>query len=175
MSDATPTDLSAPTEARIAEAIAVWGEKGVVDRAIGLIHGLNAGDNFLLFVGGKHAQGILDGAPVLYWPELWGVRTLLYVWDDSAAEAVASALDNQAWRVREMAARVVAARSLPLVTELSALLTDEVPRVRAAAARALGAVGPEEHEEGIRRLLRDQQIDVRRAAQQALDALRSRA
>src|SRR6478752_3832601 len=112
-SDATPVDPSAPTEERLSAAVAQWGERGVVDRAVALIGGLSAGDDFLLLVGGTHAQGVLDGAPVLYWPEVWGMRTLLYVWHDSAAEAVASGLQNQAWRVREMAARVTAARSLP--------------------------------------------------------------
>ncbi|MGX5681437.1 HEAT repeat domain-containing protein [Schumannella luteola] len=174
MSDATPSDLSAPTEARLAEAVSHWGETGVVDRAVALIGGLSAGDDFLLFVGGTHAQGVLEGAPVLYWPEVWGMRTLLYVWDDSAADAVRSGLQNQAWRVREMAARVTAARSLLHTAELLELLTDDVARVRAAAARALGAVGSAGEGESIRPLLRDKEIDVRRAAQQALDALSSR-
>lgn len=174
MSDATPSDLSAPPSARLAEAVSVWGERGVVDRAVALIGGLSAGDDFLLFVGGTHAKGVLEGAPVLYWPEVWGMRALLTVWDDSAVDAVASGLQNRAWRVREMAARVVAARSLPLAAALAELLTDDVPRVRAAAARALGAVGSAAEAEGIRNLLRDKDIDVRRAAQQGLEALSSR-
>jgi hypothetical protein len=171
--DATePTDLDAPTEQRIAAAIALWGEREVVDRAVALIGGFSAGDDFLLFVGGRHAQGVLTGAPVLYWPELWGTRALLYVWHESAADAVGVALQNQAWRVREMAARVSAARSLPVAPALAELLTDDVARVRAAAARALGAVGNAGDAELIRPLLRDKEIDVRRAAQQGLDALR---
>lgn len=174
MSDATPSDLSAPTEVRLAEAVSRWGEAGVVDRAVALVGGLSAGDDFLLFVGGSHAQGVLEGAPVLYWPEVWGMRTLLYVWNDSAAPAVASGLQNRAWRVREMAARVAVVRSLPLAESLAELLTDDVARVRAAAARALGAVGSEGDGEGIRRLLRDKEIDVRRAAQQGLEALTAR-
>jgi HEAT repeat protein len=108
----------------------------------------------------------------LYWPELWGTRALLYVWHESAADAVGVALQNQAWRVREMAARVSAARSLPVAPALAELLTDDVARVRAAAARALGAVGNAGDAELIRPLLRDKEIDVRRAAQQGLDALR---
>jgi hypothetical protein len=170
--DATePTDLDASTEQRIAAAIALWGEREVVDRAVALIGGFSAGDDFLLFVGGRHAQGVLAGAPVLYWPELWGTRALLYVWHESAADAVGVALQNQAWRVREMAARVSAARSLPVASALAELLTDDVARVRAAAARALGAVGTAYDAELIRPLLRDKEIDVRRAAQQGLDAL----
>ncbi len=172
--NAAPDDLDAPTEQRIAAAVARWGEREVVDRSVALIGGLSAGDEFLLAVGGRHAEGVLKGAPVLYWPELWGTRALLYVWDDSAADAVGVALQNQAWRVREMAARVVAARNLPVATALAELLTDDVARVRAAAARALGAVGSVSDEAGIRQLLRDKDVDVRRAAGQGLEALSSR-
>ena len=169
-----PIDLDAPTEQRIEAAAAHWSEREVVDRALALIGGLSAGDEFLLIVGGRHAEGVLAGAPVLYWPELWGTRALLYVWDDSAAVAVTSALTNQAWRVREMAARVAAARDLPVAETLRALLTDDVPRVRASAARALGAVGSPDDAELIKRLLKDKEIDVRRAAGQGLEALSSR-
>ncbi|MCY7412954.1 MAG: HEAT repeat domain-containing protein, partial [Salinibacterium sp.] len=142
--------------------------------AVALVGGFNLGEEFLLVVGGRHAQGILGGAPPLYWPELWGTRALLYVWDDSAASAVTAALGNQAWRVREMATRVAAARALPVVEALTALLTDEVARVRASAARALGAVGEPSDVDSLRLLLKDPEIDVRRGAQQGLDALRSR-
>lgn len=169
-----PIDLDAPTEQRIEAAAAHWSEREVVDRALALIGGLSAGDEFLLIVGGRHAEGVLAGAPVLYWPELWGTRALLYVWDDSAAVAVSAALTNQAWRVREMAARVAAVRDLPVAETLRALLTDDVPRVRAAAARALGALGSPDDAELIKRLLKDKEIDVRRAAGQGLEALSSR-
>jgi hypothetical protein len=166
-----PTDL--PIEKRLAAAAAEYGEDAVVLRCLSLLAGNNEGEDFLLYVGGDHARGILDGAPVLYWPELWGTRALLYVWNDSAATAVAAALENQAWRVREMAARVAAARQLDVAPALTTLLTDDVPRVRAAAARALGAVGADV--EAITPLLRDPELDVRRAAQQGIDAIRGRA
>lgn len=168
------TDLDAPTESRIAGAVGRWGSREVVDRSVALIGGLSAGDDFLLAVGGRHAEGVLAGAPVLYWPELWGTRALLYVWDDTATEAVLSGLQNRAWRIREMACRVVALRGLDAALHLAELLTDEVPRVRAAAARALGAVGDATDAERIRALLKDKEIDVRRAAQQGLTALESR-
>lgn len=173
--DPTPAvPLDDPTEARLAAATTLWGEKEVTTRAVALVGGYNAGDEFLLYVGGRHAQGILDGAPVLYWPELWGTRALLYVWDDSATEAVGAALVNQAWRVREMAARVVAVRNLDFAAVLVGLLTDEVARVRAASARALGAVGSLEIVDDVRPLLKDPEIDVRRAAQQGIAEIRGR-
>ena len=167
-----PVDL--PIEQRLAEAVRRYGEPTVVTRALSLLAGNNEGEDFLLFVGGEHAKGILEGAPVLYWPELWGTRALLYVWNASAVPGVTAALDNQAWRVREMAARVAAVRELPVGPALAALLEDDVARVRGAAARALGSVGALEDIDGIRPLLKDADIDVRRAAQQGIDGIRKR-
>lgn len=155
-------------------AVKYYGETEVIARALSLIDGNNEGEDFLLFVGGDHAQGILDGAPVLYWPELWGLRALLYVWNDTATPAVVNALHNTAWRVREMAVRVIAARELPAATELTELLGDETPRVRIAVARGLAAVGKLDNIEDIRPLIKDADIEVRRAAQQSIDVLRKR-
>lgn len=162
------------TEERLAAAVSKWGEPEVVQRAVALVGGFNLGEEFLLVVGGRHAQGILGGAPPLYWPELWGTRALLYVWDDSAASGATAALSNRAWRVREMATRVAATRALPVTDALTELLGDEVARVRASAARALGAVGDASAGEALRLLLKDPEIDVRRGAQQGIDALRLR-
>ena len=168
----SPVPVDLPIEQRLVAAVAEYGENTVVLRSLSLIAGNNEGEDFLLYVGGEHARGILEGAPVLYWPELWGTRALLYVWNDSAVMAVTAALDNQAWRVREMAARVAAARGLEVEDILTGLLTDDVARVRAAAGRALGAVGSDV--EALKPLLKDPEIDVRRGAQQAIDALRKR-
>lgn len=167
-----PVDL--PIEGRIKAAVELYGEPAVVARSLSLLDGKYEGEDFLLFVGGEHAQGILNGAPSLYWPELWGLRALQYVWDDSAISPVLLSLKNPAWRVREMGCRVIASRGLPAVDELLALSTDDTPRVRAAAARALGSVGSMENLEGIRVLTKDTMLEVRRAAQQGIDMLRSR-
>ena len=61
---------------------------------------------------------------------------------------------------------------MALQDEVGALLVDEVARVRAAAARALGAIG--EDVEVIRPLLKDPEIEVRRGAQLGIDAIRKR-
>ncbi|WP_424464384.1 HEAT repeat domain-containing protein [Pseudoclavibacter helvolus] len=173
-SNPAPVPVELPLEQRLAAAVERYGQSEFVRRVLHLIKGYDEGDDLLLFVGGDHAQGILDGAPVLYWPELWGTRALLYVWDVSAAPAVIGTLGNPAWRVREMGARVVAAREIPAVAELAGLLGDSVARVRSAAARALGAVGALEDVDRLRPLLKDPEIDVRRSAQQSIDALRAR-
>ena len=159
---------------RIAKVVAELGEDEVVARATALIAGLNAGEEFLLAVGGRHAQGILDGAPPLYWPEVWGARTFLYVWNDSAIPAVLAGLGNQAWRVREMSAKVVARRELAYPAEVAVLAADEVARVRAQAARALGDIGTADEIDVLRSLLKDPEIEVRREAGGALKKLRAK-
>lgn len=174
-----PVPVDLPLERRLAVAVERYGEPAVVSRSLSLLAGNNEGADFLLFVGGEHARGILDGAPVLYWPELWGARALLHVWDESvwdesAASLVISTLSNPAWRVREMGARLVAARGLDAAAELADLLGEEVPRVRASAARALGEIGASADIDRIRPLLKDPEIEVRRAAQQSIDRLRTR-
>jgi HEAT repeat protein len=63
---------------------------------------------------------------------------LLWAWDDVAQPAVLTALRDDAWRVREMAAKVVARHRLDAALSCVAdLQEDPTPRVRAAAARAL--------------------------------------
>jgi hypothetical protein len=167
-----PIDL--PVAERIHAAVERFGEPVVVDRSILLLNGGNAGEDFLLYVGGKHAQGLLDGAPALYWPELWGARALLHVWDPKAGTAIQANLENQSWRVREMCARVSQERHLNVLPGIVALTEDEVPRVRIAALRALAELGTAAAADTITARLRDPDKDVRRAAQQSRDALRDR-
>lgn len=176
MTNKSPEDIpvDASPSARIAFAVERFGEHEVIARSIALLAGQNAGEEFLLYVGGIHAQGILDGAPALYWPEVWGARAFNYVWADSAIPAVTAGLANQAWRVREMCARVAALRHLPLAAEIAPLLLDEVSRVRAGAARALAEVGTAADVEAITALFRDSEVDVRKAAGAAIKRLKAR-
>ncbi|WP_316292403.1 HEAT repeat domain-containing protein [Clavibacter michiganensis] len=159
---------------RMSDAVSRTSEREVALRAMGLLDGLYEGDDFLLLVGGRHARGILNGAPPLYWPEAWGARALLYAWTPEAAKVVEKNLTNRAWRVREACAKVVATRQLPLVRALTVLVTDENARVRGAALRALGAVGGPSDEEVIRRALTDPDTSVRVAAHDGLEALAAR-
>lgn len=166
--------IEEPPAARIAHAVNALGEDEVVSRSVALLAGYNVGDEFLLYVGGVHAQGILDGAPPLYWPEVWGARALLHVWNDSARMAVQAGLGNQAWRVREMSARVAALRKLPFVAEVTELATDDNARVRAQAARTLGEIADADSIPTLNALLKDKEIEVRRQAGPALKVLRAR-
>ncbi|MCU1506749.1 MAG: hypothetical protein JWP05_1718 [Microbacteriaceae bacterium] len=166
-----PVPVDEPLEARIALAVERYGNGNVAAMAVGLLEGRDEGEDILLYLGGRHAQGILDGAPALYWPEVWGARAFSYLWDESATSAILTGLGNRAWRVRETCAKVCAARGIGGPETLSTLLADEVARVRSAAARALAEVGHAEHVEQLRALLRDPDKDVRRSAQQSMDRL----
>ena len=73
-----------------------------------------------------------------YWLRVWGARGLLWAWDDAALPEIRTALDDEAWRVREMALKVVARHGVEeLLTDVVPLGDDPVPRVRRAAERAL--------------------------------------
>ncbi len=116
------------------------GEQAVVAGCIRLLAGKSSDDELLLALGGPGATKFLDGRTHtdLYWLRVWGARGLLWVWDDSALTSIKSAMSDEAWRVREMAAKVVAKHllgdALPQVAELR---SDSVARVRAAAHRAV--------------------------------------
>lgn len=105
---------------------------------------LMAGDDvepaLLVALGGPGAQKFLDGEQHddRYWLRVWGTRGLLWAWDGSALAAVRAALADEAWRVREMACKVVARHLVgDALADVAALGDDPVPRVRAAATRAV--------------------------------------
>ena len=73
-----------------------------------------------------------------------------------------AALGDEHWRVREMAAKVVATWEVGEAADgLVPLLDDEVPRVRAAAARGLGVVGEGEHADAVHEVTDDPEAAVR--------------
>jgi HEAT repeat protein len=66
----------------------------------------------------------------------------LHVWDDVATDAIIDATAHEAWRVREMAAKVIARHRVgPAIDAVVILLDDENARVRSAASRAFRIVG----------------------------------
>ena len=116
------------------------GEAQVVAGCVALLGGRPVDDNLLMALGGQTSEVVLNDGPNQrnqYWRRVWGARGLLYAWDDQAGNAVIAALADEHWRVREMAAKVIARRRIGAALEPVALLRDDpVPRVRAAAARA---------------------------------------
>jgi HEAT repeat protein len=100
----------------------------------------DADDQLILALGGPPARWVLTGeAPGPdYWLRVWAARGLLWAWDDAALPCLTRALTDDAWRVREMALKVVARHRLEQATDaVAALRDDSVPRVAQAASRAL--------------------------------------
>jgi hypothetical protein len=95
-------------------------------------------------LGGEPARQVLDGGEggkAGYWPRVWAARGLLHEWDASATEAIIGATQDEAWRVREMAAKVVARQRVSdALDAVAALRTDNVDRVRAAATRTIATL-----------------------------------
>ena len=177
MSDGTPA-------ARVAELVDLVGRDEVVGWCADLLRGRVAHDDPerppLTWLGGRAAPWLVgldgDGLRVHgYWVRVWGGRGLLHCYQPSAAADVVAALGDEHWRVREMAAKVVATWEVGEAADrLVPLLDDDVPRVRAAAARGLGVVGEGEHAEAVHRAAGDPERSVRTAAGTALRRMRQR-
>jgi len=160
------------------------GRPEVVGWCAGLLDGSirydDPGHPPVTWLGGAHAASLLkrhafESRDQDYWPRVWGARGLLHVWAAEARRAVIGGLSDPAWRVREMSAKIVRAQELAdAETELSALVADPAPRVRAAALLALGRVGESEHAQAVARSRRDSSPLVRRAAEMALGELAGR-
>lgn len=119
----------------LASAATTLGKDRVVDWCVRLILGQEHPDDpDLAWLGGT------EDWPA-YWRRVWGARGLLYVWDNSAVAAVATALTDEHWRVREMGLKAIRTRALVSLTgEVAELREDDNARVRAAAERALVAL-----------------------------------
>lgn len=124
----------------IAAECARRGREAVVAGCIGLVREEPTDPDLLRALAGPGGAKFFDGADRsdTYWLRVWGLRGLLWCWDPVAGEDVCTALGDQHWRVREMAAKVAARHLLEeATTTLAELRDDPVPRVRAAAERAL--------------------------------------
>jgi hypothetical protein len=116
------------------------GRAEVVAGCIRLLRCQDVDDELVIALGGPMAQGLLDaGLPQVhrYWLRVWGARGLLHVYGDEAEASVIAALADQHWRVREMAAKVVARHQVgAALTAVAELRGDPVARVRVTAGRA---------------------------------------
>lgn len=145
-----PSDLYAHPRKLVEQAVHVHGAEAVIDTCLALLRGETAYDSLpvaLTFLGGAGAIGQLSRGDLAvrgqdHWPRMWGARALRYVWLPRAEPGIVGALADPSWRVREMAAKVVAQRRCGSAAKpLESLLGAELPRVQVAALRALAVVG----------------------------------
>jgi HEAT repeat protein len=117
------------------------GRDALVAGCVGLLRGEGSDDELLLALAGPAAEYVLGGAeggPNGYWPRVWAARGLLHAWADTATPAIIQATTDDSWRVREMAAKVIARHQVGDALEAVVALNDDpVARVRAAASRAV--------------------------------------
>jgi hypothetical protein len=178
------TDRKPPREI-VQAACAAHGQDTVIDWCIAFLTGEISGEEAygadlpkLVAITGSANPGGWS-RPVdrvnYYWIRVWAARVFLYVWRDDVVDALLAVADDPAWRVREHVARITAQRDLgQLVDALLPGLTYELPRVRSATARAVGAAGEAEHAEPLRDLLYDPDNTVRATAEKALARLETR-
>jgi HEAT repeat protein len=179
-----PTSLEGTPAVRVAELVDLVGRDAVVAWCADLLAGRAAHDDpdlpALGWLGGRATPWLtnLEGDRLrlnAYWVRVWAARGLLHCYQPAAARDVVAALGDEAWRVRETAAKVVATWEVGEAADrLVPLLEDDVPRVRAAAARGLGVVGEGEHARALHQVADDPEQSVRRAAETALRRLRQR-
>jgi hypothetical protein len=116
------------------------GRVQVVATCIRLIREEPFDPELLIAIAGPGARKFFDGEQHddTYWFRVWGARGLLWAWDDKALDAIRLAVRDEHWRVREMGLKVVARHELgDLMDDAAGLRDDAVPRVRAAAGRAV--------------------------------------
>lgn len=161
----------------VRDACARSGAAEVARRSAALLRGADpaANEAFLRTLGFNGEMEWLLREPNPYWARVWGARALRYCWDESAAAAVLAGLHDEAWRVVEHCAVIVADRELADAVPILVELTEHpVPRVRVAAIRALSRVAEREDVPAVLRLADDPERIVRVAVEKALPVLRER-
>ncbi|MGI9006387.1 MAG: hypothetical protein ACR2FU_09350 [Streptosporangiaceae bacterium] len=144
---AMPAGPRTSPKASIEAECARRGREEVISGCIGLPAGHDADDGLIMALSNGVATPVLagrEGGRTGYWPRVWAARGLLHAWDDRAAAAIIAATADDHWRVREMAAKVIARyRVGDSLDAVVALHDDAVPRVRAAGQRAVAMLTAE--------------------------------
>ena len=173
-----PRDLADPVGSLVRELAGHCGEPAVVGLCVELLQGADREDHLAelpYLTGLSFEPGSPRRDPAVwhdYWVRSWGARGLLYVWDEDASGAVLAGLSDPHWRPAEMCLKVATRREVGGAGDAARTLsTHELPRVRAQALRALGAVGDTEHVAAVRDRLDDPDGEVRRQAARALERL----
>jgi hypothetical protein len=117
------------------------GRELVVERCVRLLGGGEVDEPFLFVLGGDPARALAArGMPPgeAYWLRVWAARGLLWAGPGDEVDQLRASLADDAWRVREMICKVVARHLVAdLLDDVARLDADPVPRVRAAAQRAV--------------------------------------
>ena len=125
---------------RIEAACDRLGRDAVIERCLSLLAGGEEAPDFVVMLGGAPATRLLaEGVrpAQAYWLRVWAARGLLWAGLGDDPERVRVGFRDEAWRVREMACKVVARHGIDdLLDDVIGLEADPVPRVRAAATRA---------------------------------------
>jgi hypothetical protein len=142
MSDDPDLPLDAHPSVLIALAVERWGPRGLMDRCARVYREMDWGDEpeLMSFLAGRAGPRWVElgFGTQGYFVRTWALRAMLYAWDESASTTVIDALEDEHWRPREMALKVVAKRLVDGdVDAVARLRADPVPRVQAAARRAL--------------------------------------
>src|SRR3954447_13738364 len=123
---------------RVEAACRAHGPAAVADACMRLMAGAEIDPLMREVFGDQHSPQWLESDVNAYWLRVWGARGLLWNWDARAVGSIRTALGDEAWRVREMAAKVIAHHLVDeLQPEVAQPVHDPVPRVQTAAARAL--------------------------------------
>ena len=116
------------------------GRGEVVAGCIALLQRQDTDPELIFALGGPPASWVFtDSEPGPdYWLRVWAARGLLWAWDESALNCLLTALDDDAWRVREMALKVVGRHRLQSARSAVLLMrdSDSSTRVKTAADRA---------------------------------------
>lgn len=120
----------------VRNAVEVFGRDLVIDWCEALLEGDARDDDprypDIVWLGGT------IGWPQ-YWSRVWGARGLLHIGPPANPQVVADALNDESWRVREMALKVITRHELDEAEQqIIDMLDDPSERVRLQARRALG-------------------------------------
>jgi len=121
----SPAQRSAQTPRQSVESLCSRrGVTAVVSGCVALLeHGAADVDpELVVALGGPPARWTTTGESPgpAYWLRVWAARGLSYAWGEHALPTLVAALGDEAWRVREMATKVVARHRLDDALELVA-------------------------------------------------------
>lgn len=131
---------SASPRLRVEGACRLLGRDEFIRRCAAVLAHGDEEPEFLATIGGAPALHLLSqGIPndQGYWVRVWGARGMLWAGPPNDTGVLRTALEDDAWRVREMTCKVIARHRVDaLLDEVIALEVDPVTRVRTAATRA---------------------------------------